>query len=553
VGTDSATGEYVMYVDQDDRLEPEALQRMYDLGANNEADVVLGKVTSDFRGVHQYLYREQRPHCSIYDSRLINSQTPHKMLRRRFLLEHGIRYPEGRRRLEDQLFITKAYFAASSTSIVADYVCYRYLRRSDDGNAGDRQIDPPSYFENLRDVLDVIDAHTESGPVRDRFYRRFLRVEMLGKLSGQKVMKTSAARGDLWLLPIRQLAQERFPTSVDDGLPTTARLRAHLMRHGTFSELKGLTDRTRTVQPKCLLDSLHASDGAARLRIAGGFADHGSALALDADGSGGWLLPESITGPDVAADLRRVDDPSDMSADLVVVSRELGDEWFIDRPLSVWVEPDGSRGALRMGGDVAFDPRTAAGGAPLTTGRHDLAVRVDALGLSRLRPLRAAEADGFRAVLTLRPRTVLMTSARGRVSLDVGVSGRVVRKRLGPVVAVWDGNRLAATLSAGWLATPELKAVLTSAHGRKVTVRLAPGDARATIWRSQPGALDPGRYQTRLLLPGCGAIDLDGAVVIPRSPKLVARAVARRAAHAARRLWRHVRVAGRTTCSDQRT
>ena len=35
VGTDAAAGEYVMYVDQDDVLDPEAIQRMYDLGSAN--------------------------------------------------------------------------------------------------------------------------------------------------------------------------------------------------------------------------------------------------------------------------------------------------------------------------------------------------------------------------------------------------------------------------------------------------------------------------------------------------------------------------------------
>ena len=32
-----------MYVDQDDMVEPEALQRMYDLGSANDADIVLGQ------------------------------------------------------------------------------------------------------------------------------------------------------------------------------------------------------------------------------------------------------------------------------------------------------------------------------------------------------------------------------------------------------------------------------------------------------------------------------------------------------------------------------
>ena len=258
------------------------------------------------------------------------------------------------------------------------------------------------------------------------------------------------------------------------------------------------------------------------------------------------MLPEAITGPGIAPDLRRVDDPSDMAADLVVVSRELGDEWFVDRPLSVWVEPAGSGGVLRLGGEVVLDPTTAAGGAPLASGRHDLSVRVDALGLSRLRPLRVAEAGGVRAVLSTQPRAVLMTGAKGRVYLDVGVSGKIVRKRLGPVSAVWDQNRLSVTLAAAWLAPTDLRAVLTSDRGRAESVLLRPDDREQTLWRSDRVALDPGHYRTRILLPHSGAITLDDAVVIPRTPKLVARAVARRAANAVRQLWRRAPVVGPT-------
>ena len=44
VGIDAARGEYVMFVDQDDEMDHEALERMYDIGSENSADVVLGKV-----------------------------------------------------------------------------------------------------------------------------------------------------------------------------------------------------------------------------------------------------------------------------------------------------------------------------------------------------------------------------------------------------------------------------------------------------------------------------------------------------------------------------
>lgn len=44
VGTAAARGEFVMYVDNDDWLGDEALERMYNYGVENEADVIIGKM-----------------------------------------------------------------------------------------------------------------------------------------------------------------------------------------------------------------------------------------------------------------------------------------------------------------------------------------------------------------------------------------------------------------------------------------------------------------------------------------------------------------------------
>ena len=85
---------------------------MYTVAAAHGTDVVLGKVISDFRGVNHRIYREDRPTCTVHDAPLMESLTPHKMFRTQFLRDHGIRYPEGPRRLEDQLFMAKAYFEA---------------------------------------------------------------------------------------------------------------------------------------------------------------------------------------------------------------------------------------------------------------------------------------------------------------------------------------------------------------------------------------------------------------------------------------------------------
>jgi glycosyltransferase involved in cell wall biosynthesis len=543
IGTDAARGEYVMYLDQDDRLEPEALERMYALGSANQADVVLGKVTSDFRSVHQYLYREQRPRCTAHDARLMNSLTPHKMLRRAFLNDNSIRYPEGRRRLEDQVFMAAAYLQAQNCSIVADYVCYRYLQRPDGHNTAAQPVTATAYFDYLREVLDVVDEHTAPGPQRDRFYRRFLRVELLGRLSGKQARRTPVEHGDRWLLPIRQLAEERFPTSVDDGLPAALRVRAHLMRHGTYADLKGLTERTRRVQPHVQVQSVGAAAAGVRLLVDGTVEVDHVPLRLDPV-DGGWLLPESLTG-NVGSDFRRVD-ISDIEVDVVVVDRRTHDEWFVDRPLTVTLETGSPAPRLLVTGSVLLDPDNAAGGRPLAVGEHDLLIRADVLGLSRARPLTvdpASTPTGTLAVMGSSRTSLLVASPKGRIALRVGIPTNSIGGEIGPVAVSGTRNGVTVELAAPWFVSDELRAVLTPARGRSRATVLRPSGAERRVWQSA-GGIKGGSYTVSLLLSQATKVEAD--LVVVRASTGVARRVLRRC----RRIWIRGRAAIRRPRSN---
>ena len=91
------------------------------------------------------------------------------MLRRRVPAPAPDPLPRGQRRPEDQPVHRQGVLRRPTLSIVADYVCYRYLRRPDDGNAGSRCRSTQRYYrQNVAEVLDVIDARHGAGPDRDR-------------------------------------------------------------------------------------------------------------------------------------------------------------------------------------------------------------------------------------------------------------------------------------------------------------------------------------------------------------------------------------------------
>ena len=205
VGLEAATGEYVMFVDQDDWLGDDALTRMYEMACRNRSDIVIGKMIGINRGVPVELFRKTWEVATIHDSPIIDSLTPHKMFRREFLLETGLRFPEGPRRLEDHVFVVAAYFAAKGISVLSDYACYYHISRVDQGNAGFRPLDPRAYLKNLAEALDVVDANTEPGPARDRLHRRWMRVEMGGGCAAPSCSgpprtsaRTSCAKPERW-------------------------------------------------------------------------------------------------------------------------------------------------------------------------------------------------------------------------------------------------------------------------------------------------------------------------------------------------------------------
>jgi poly(ribitol-phosphate) beta-N-acetylglucosaminyltransferase len=261
VGVDRATGEYVMFLDQDDWLGDEALERMYAMARRNESDIVIGKMVGIRRNVPVVLFNSSRDRATIHDSLIIDSLTPHKMFRREFLVESGLRFPEGRRRLEDHVFVVAAYFAAKNVSVLADYPCYYHISRPDHGNAGFQRLDPPSYLAYLAEALDVVDANTEPGRARDRLHRRWLRVELVGRLRGRKLLAGPDDFREEFTREAGQLAEARFAPGVDAGLSPLDRLVARLMRDRDVSSLVRLAKWEGGLTVSAQLDSARPGDG----------------------------------------------------------------------------------------------------------------------------------------------------------------------------------------------------------------------------------------------------------------------------------------------------
>ena len=468
LGIDAAVGEYILFMDNDDALGLEALERMYAIGARNHSDIVIGKVISNFRGVPHQVFRENREDCNVRTAPLFESLTPHKMFGRQFLLDHDIRYPEGKRRLEDQLIMARAYFPAEHVSIVGDYVCYYYLKRDDGKNAGSTRIEPAGYYNNLREILDVVAANTEPGEFRDTIERRFYRGEMLGRLGGKAVLNYQPKFRDELIDEIRRLALEpRFAPAVHDQLPVFFRVRSYFLRENRRDDLLTYAERTNQVSVKARLEDMGWDGGALKLDVRTWFEFEKRELELVQDG-GRTLLPPAL-GLDAPADQRDCTGQlAEAKVDVTIKNRATSDEFFLPASLllrEVRAESASGVTVLRpqWAGEVVIDPATAFGGRPLPRGVWDVSVRLNVLGISRetrLGRYRAAAADRgcVPAVLGANARIVVpyWTDPYGNLSLDVDEHGKSIRK----------------SFAAGSATTPIRERLTQSVKGAKLTISL---------------------------------------------------------------------------------
>ena len=90
VGMDAARGEFVYFVDNDDWIEDEALERLHATAARTGADIVIGKVVGHGKPVPNDLFRCNRDDARLDRDPLLTLLTPHKLFRRAFLAERKV-------------------------------------------------------------------------------------------------------------------------------------------------------------------------------------------------------------------------------------------------------------------------------------------------------------------------------------------------------------------------------------------------------------------------------------------------------------------------------
>jgi CDP-glycerol glycerophosphotransferase len=233
IGLDRATGTYVFFLDADDYLGPEALERLVAMADRNGTDIVLGRMVGvGGRRVSSRAFARNRDRASLEQAFVTTSVL--KLFRRSLLEGLALRFEEGLSGHEDGQFTTHAYFHASGVSIVADYDCYFVHPKS----RTRARVAPSRWLRIVAERIDIVASHTRPG----------LRRRMLMTKNMRQLVSVYASP---WLqLPVDErrrlfdegsrLAARWLTSSMMRSLDPPRALRAYCLRHGLAIELEDI-------------------------------------------------------------------------------------------------------------------------------------------------------------------------------------------------------------------------------------------------------------------------------------------------------------------------
>jgi poly(ribitol-phosphate) beta-N-acetylglucosaminyltransferase len=126
-----ALGEYVLFLDSDDFLGPEALERLHVFVDNASSDVVAFQLEGLGRSVPRSMLRTTAWNVDVVTSGVYKTLGIWKMCRREFLVENDIRFPAELGRADDVIFFVEAMLKADIISVVAGHPFYTVRGRMD--------------------------------------------------------------------------------------------------------------------------------------------------------------------------------------------------------------------------------------------------------------------------------------------------------------------------------------------------------------------------------------------------------------------------------------
>ncbi|QZY51891.1 glycosyltransferase family 2 protein [Leucobacter tenebrionis] len=239
-GLERARGEFVFFMDSDDTIAPHALRTMATMAEERGADVVIPRMQGVAgRGVQSLFQRY--PQGDIGLSRAMETLSPQKLFRREPLERDGLRFPEEHVRLEDGIFVTRAYVLARKILFCGQDPLYFIALRDDGQNISARSIDPENYVSSCRRIAQTLLEGVPDPERAARLVWQFFTRKGLRFYAPRRWLAMDADRKREWVSLHRAFLRDLVPPELDRRAPNpTDRRKAALIRSGDVEGLDRL-------------------------------------------------------------------------------------------------------------------------------------------------------------------------------------------------------------------------------------------------------------------------------------------------------------------------
>ncbi|MBM7518113.1 glycosyltransferase family 2 protein [Nocardioides nitrophenolicus] len=379
IGVREARGRYVLFLDHDDELYPDALRAGVALGDVAGADVVNGKeVRTQIARWGLTQYTHDTPDASAEPLRGLLPMTPHKLYRRAFLVDHDVRFPEAPRHLwEDLFFHVDVIRHLPRVALLSSTPFYHWRKTAEnnststDGTRLDYSGDP-EYWPYLDRLFRLISG-VEHPAIRDELLAQNVHVRLVSQL-GQRASDDDADRVAEARAEVARMLAAYVPPELDALLPERSRVAITLFRAGHADAAADFLRDGIDRRPEFVMTAVEeAPEGG--VTVAGTVTWSpvpGQPFARrTTDGAVVRALPEPLAGLLAEHGLTPSADVSDAFVDVAVRHAPTRVNWLLPSTSRIeLVEQDD--GTLEPAGTFTarFDPATAAMGGALPPGAH---------------------------------------------------------------------------------------------------------------------------------------------------------------------------------------
>jgi glycosyltransferase involved in cell wall biosynthesis len=409
VGTRLAKGDFLFFMDHDDYIFPEALARMAQFASDGGLDVVMSKeVVSGLRAPVWSSWRSHQQQNAVLDQAVLQCLTPHKLYRRHFVLERGIRFPEGRIRLEDFAYNAQVLSQTDNIGVLADYPCYRWNIHPTNSHKGVYDIDV--YWRSVENSLQPILENLGPSLKRDELLARWYRGRILDRLNSKFAGYSREYREHLESVLSGLL--HYFPQSVDRLLTPADLARSALLRAGHFDALLTLSQWDKGLELRCYRTAAAWLEGFLRISVEGTIvtSDGSPMLFRRTGGAVSRVVPDQLANSS-AADIDVLPALASAIGELVIRARTSDVDWPIDSRTSFDFVDSGEYVQFRFATVGELDPAAAAGGRALDPDVWDVFLRLDGLGYTGTTRVPAHEVDGRTAIVQRHAAMAYKTNA----------------------------------------------------------------------------------------------------------------------------------------------